>query len=77
MFWKRTLHKYVAILIYMNVKSSLPKNTIFELGTDTASSCSGMALNAFWKRALPMSILPDQALSITRIGTELVISISY
>ena len=30
----------------------LYKNTIFELSIEIASTFSGMALNAFWKRAL-------------------------
>ena len=54
MFWKSTLHKYVHMYAYYTyVKNSLLKvNRIFELGIGIATSFSGMALNAFWKRAL-------------------------
>ena len=42
--------------MYTYVKSSLPKDIIFELGTGIAISFSGMALNVLWKGALHIHI---------------------
>ena len=54
MFGKRALHKYVYVYTYTDMWKTLYQNTIFELGIGIAISFSGMALTAFWKRALPL-----------------------
>ena len=47
---------YMYMHIYICGKA-LYQNTIIELGIGIASSFSGMALSAFWKRALRMDLL--------------------
>ena len=60
MFWKITLHTYVhiyaCIYIYIYIRENGLTKTIFEIGIEIASVFSGMALNAFWKRALHIYI---------------------
>ena len=53
MFWKRALHKYGHIQIYVNiyVLKALFQNTIYELSIGIASHFIGMAVITFWKRA--------------------------
>ena len=53
-FWKRTLPKYVHKYAYIDMWKALFQNINYEL--DTLSPYFGMALNAFWKRALPIYI---------------------
>ena len=53
-FWKRILHKYVDIYAYTHMWKACYQNTTIGRGICIASSFSGMALNAVWKRALYM-----------------------
>ena len=59
--WKRTLHKCVHIYIYTytHMWKALYWNTIFEFSISIPSSFSRMALNAFWKRALRISLFSN------------------
>ena len=55
---------HLKVYIYiLHMWKALCQNTIFELGIDIASLCSGMALNALWKRALRIFFcFPDSRL---------------
>ena len=48
---------YIYIYIHTHIWKAFYQNTIFEFSIGIASSFYGMALNAFWKRALQLILL--------------------
>ena len=56
MFWNRALYKYLHIYAYIHVKSPFFLNLIYEPDIGNASPFSGVAVIAFWKRAIDLHI---------------------